>query len=499
MVDRGGRRTLAGWLLALLVLTATTGVALAAPAPSTSEAAGASQAVSATVRAAYTLPDIPLAQAQHAALPNTIPNDRKFLLGGIGSDLWRAAGDPPNEFWVVTDRGPNGQIRVDNVNRRTFPVPEFTPLILKVRAEGDRLVILQTIPIVGQSGKPVTGLSNLDRVDETPYDATAQKQLPFNPNGLDPEGLVRTAAGEFWLADEYRPSLVRVDATGKVIKRYIPAGVALEGADYPVAPALPAIYALRKGNRGFEGLALGADGRTVYLALQSPLLNPNAATGNASRNTRILAFDTMAERVTGEWVYRFDEVDRFDPKQAGKPDEMKVSGVVALSPDHLLVLERTDEVAKLYQVDLRQATNILGSRWDDRATTPSLEALTDPATAGVTVLPKQLVVDLTPLPGMPGKIEGVALVDRATLAVINDNDFDVGQIDAAGNNAGAGAKSRLLLVALSASLPLPAPGLPRTGGGGAGGAALAPWAIASGLAAAVSLLTRRRARLMWKE
>ena len=42
---------------------------------------------------------------------------------------------------MVGDRGPNGQIRVEGANRRTFPVPEWTPLIAKVRVEGDRLTI----------------------------------------------------------------------------------------------------------------------------------------------------------------------------------------------------------------------------------------------------------------------------------------------------------------------------------------------------------------------
>jgi len=44
------------------------------------------------------------------------------------------------------------------------------------------------------------------------------------------------------------------------------------------------------------------------------------------------------------------------------------------------------------------------------ATAPSLEALADPAAAGVSVLPKSLVVDLSQLPGVPTKIEGMALV-----------------------------------------------------------------------------------------
>ncbi|MET0583862.1 MAG: esterase-like activity of phytase family protein, partial [Candidatus Binatia bacterium] len=98
------------------------------------------------------------------------------------------------------------------------------------------------------------------------------------------------------------------------------------------------------------------------------------------------------------------------------PDEMKLSGVIAINPTTLLVLERTDLVAKLYSVDLSRATNILNSKWDDAPTAPSLEALSDPSDAAVRVLPKSLVVDLSSLDGVPEKIEGIALLDARALS-----------------------------------------------------------------------------------
>src|SRR5262245_54448551 len=89
--------------------------------------AGDARAEGGRVTATYTLPDLPIAQAQNAVLPGSVANDRALLLGGIGSDLWHGANDPPDQFWMVTDRGPNGQIRIDGANRRTFPIPDFTP------------------------------------------------------------------------------------------------------------------------------------------------------------------------------------------------------------------------------------------------------------------------------------------------------------------------------------------------------------------------------------
>ena len=405
----------------------------------------------------YTFSDTPIKEFQNKIIPNSVVNDRKVLLGSIGSDLWHGTKDARDEFWMVTDRGPNGQIAVEKRNRRTFWVPEFNPTIVRVKTEGKSIRILEAIPIVGQSGKPVTGLPNLKDIDETPYNYSAQELLPFNVNGLDTEGLIRTSAGDFWIGEEYSTSLVHADRTGKVLKRYIPEGLNLEGTDYPVAKVLPAIYGKRKINRGFEGLTLSADEKTLYVVLQSPLLNPDRKTGDVSRNTRVLVFDIPSERVTAEYVYRFDVSKEFDPNPKNTPDEMKLSGVVALNPTTLLVLERTDLVAKLYSVNLTKATNILNSQWSDPKTAPTLESLADPASADMRVLPKTLILDLSSIEGMPEKIEGIALLDRNTIAVANDNDFDSeeSKYDAEGNNVGKGKKSQILVITLGKPLPLP--------------------------------------------
>lgn len=425
----------------------------ASPSPSASPSASPSPPPSpgGSISATYTLPDLRLGAAQNAALPGSITNDRDFLLGGIGSDLWHRPGDPADEFWMITDRGPNGQIKVNGVNRRTFPVPAFDPLILQVRVSGTAITIVRTVPILTPDGQPVTGLPNLAGHDETPYDYTAQTPLSFNPNGLDTEGLVRAADGTFWVAEEYSPAILKIGADGRVIRRFVPAGLDTTGTAYPTAATLPAILAKRKINRGFEGLGLTPDGRTLYALVQSPLSNPDKATGEASRQTRIIAIDTASEQVTGEYVYRFEAGATFDPQNPSQ-DEMKGSALVVIDPKTLLVEERTDRVARLYLVDLSGATSILGGPYDDPATSPTLEYLADPAGSGVPILPKTLRVDLAALGGVPGKIEGVALVNCTTIAIANDNDFDIGTFDGNGNNVGTGAKSTLQLITLDAPI-----------------------------------------------
>jgi predicted extracellular nuclease len=163
---------------------------------------------------------------------------------------------------------------------------------------------------------------------------------------------------------------------------------------------------------------------------------------------RIIAFDTTSGAVTGEYVYQLAVSATFDPEHPS-PTEMKISALVVLDADTLLIQERTDWVARLYIAELAGATNILGSQWDSAVTSPSLEALTDPAGAGIAVMAKTLRVDLERLPGMPDKIEGVALIDCTRLAVANDNDFGIGTFDQNGNNIDTGVKSKILLIGLA--------------------------------------------------
>ncbi|MGW1103626.1 esterase-like activity of phytase family protein [Streptomyces sp. NPDC002540] len=414
MSKRVVRRPLAvGLPLALLATVCAAGTATGAPDRHQRPEPAA------RVTGSAVLPDITLAGFSNGLLPGTVADDRGVMLGGIGSDLYPAG--RKGEFWTVTDRGPNGQIKIDGKKRRTFPVPGFDPAIVRIRVEGKHIRVLRSIALTTRSGAAVTGLPNQRGRDEAPYTYDAKTPLSYDPNGLDTEGIVRAADGTFWLVDEYGPSLVHVSARGRVLTRYVPRGLGLTGADYPVVEALPGVLLNRRINRGFEGLALLPDGDLV-MAVQSPLSLPDQDAGESSRNVRLLRFSTKKRTVTAEYAYRFDPVDVVDP---GEDDtsELKISSVVAVGRDGLLVEERTDRVARLHRVTLPRGSGILGSAWDDPATSPSYEELSDPNASGVPTLRKSLVVDLGRITGVPGKIEGVAVTGPDTLALINDNDF----------------------------------------------------------------------------
>lgn len=230
----------------------------------------------------------------------------------------------------------------------------------------------------------------------------------------------------------------------------MPKGLNLTGTDYPVVEALPSVLLHRTINRGFEGLAQLPDGDLV-MALQSPLSLPDRDAGAASRTTRLLRFSPKKRAVTAEYAYRFDPVDVVDP---GEDDtsELKISSVVAVGGDRLLVEERTDRAARLQLVRLTGSADILGGRYDDDTTSPSLEQLDDPAASGVPVPAKRLVVDLGKVKGVPGKIEGIARVDHHTLALINNNDFGMtdgaGAFDAQGRLVDSGIETTVVYVRL---------------------------------------------------
>ena len=201
----------------------------------------------------------------------------------------------------------------------------------------------------------------------------------------------------------------------------MPQGLTLPGAGYPVTDSLPAVLGERQQNRGFESLAISADGQTLYAAMQSPLVNPDKDTAAKSRVIRVLALDVATGKPSAEYVYLAEDVAAFDPGAQGDQSEMKISAMGWYGPDQLLVDERTDEVTKLYLVRLSGATNILDGELDDPAHRPSLEQTVP---AGVAPLAKSLLVDVTgAVADAPTKIEGVAVRDPSTVAVANDNDF----------------------------------------------------------------------------
>ncbi len=180
-------------------------------------------------------------------------------------------------------------------------------------------------------------------------------------------------------------------------------------------------------NRGIESIAVSPDEKFLYFAMQSPLDNPDSGAYKKATINRLFKFDLAKEAVIGEYAYPLDDPTTFakdNAKKARKQTDVKVSEMAAVGPDQLLVLERISKTTKFYRVNLTGATPV-PARFDDPATSPSLEQVKDLAVAGVVPLKKTLVLDSDDLPGLPEKVEGMAIIDAHTMVLTNDNDFGI--------------------------------------------------------------------------
>jgi hypothetical protein len=359
---------------------------------------------------------------------------------GIGSSAFRRPDDPPNVIWTLGDRGPNieckdmkavagvdlgcGEIK----NSRVYPTPSYAPSIYRVMLLDDgSFRVTDVITLKDRDGRPLDGmpLPLHTATTEIPLDGKG-KPLKQSLRGIDAEGLVRLADGTFWVGEENAPSLAHFTADGRMIERHVPAGTEgdFAGAPYDTKGSLPAIIARRQGNRGIEGLAVSPDERFLYFIMQNPLANPDSATFQKARNTRLFKLERATMKVVGEYVYTLDDPQSFRRDPSPKQSDPRISEMMAVGLDRLIVDERTEQTTKLYEIELAGATNIAGSRWDDAATRPTLEQTELPA-AEIAPVKKTLRLDTADHKDIVGKTEGMALLGDGALVLINDDDFGI--------------------------------------------------------------------------
>lgn len=363
------------------------------------------------------------------------------LTVGIGSGAFRGPNDPPNVVWTIGDRGPNftcseaknvagvapatcGEVR----NGRVYPVPGYTPSIYRVMLLDDGTFrVTDVITLKDRDGRPLNGMPNPLKVatTETPLDGKGAR-LQQDVHGIDAEGIVRLADGTFWIGDENGPSMAHFTADGRMIARHVPRGSEGDyaGARYETIGSLPAILAKRQANRGIESMAVSPDERFLYFIMQNPLANPDTAAYRAARNSRLFKIERATMKVVGEYVYTLDDPKSFRRDPSDVQSDPRVSELMAIGLDRLVVLERTELTTKFYEVELAGATDIAGSKWDDAATRPTLEQ-SNAADAGIAPVKKTLRFDTAGFPKITGKTEGMALLGDGALLIINDDDFGI--------------------------------------------------------------------------
>lgn len=353
--------------------------------------------------------------AYHGASANEFPHG---LAVGIGSGLHflrKEGGDLL--FTTLTDRGPNADApKTGKRESKIFVSPDYTPLLMTIRVGHGKAEATDAHPLHDEQGN-ISGLPLPEGVIGATNEVALNEALQAigsDKRGLDTEGITSDGNGGYWICDEYGPFIAHISADGKILQKYGPQAASGEQS---VAGGLPNIVKWRQPNRGFEGLTRMPDGR-IIAAVQSTL-DIEGKSKNSARFTRLVSFDPATGK-TASYGYPID-IDAYK-----KAKDAKIGDIVALDNQRLLLIEQGADKDKnmrnrIYVVDLSHASEL--TPFDKQP--PELDDEAALKSRGIVLASKQLVVDLRASGWQQEKVEGLALIDNKTLAVINDNDFAV--------------------------------------------------------------------------
>ena len=174
----------------------------------------------------------------------------------------------------------------------------------------DALLMFHELQIDWQGGAvaelSTTFLSDPNRVVPFPIVNEATESRYLTGADFDLESIQPVGEG-YWIGDEFGPYLIQIDAEG-VVQQVVatePGGQLYMSPDNPGAQTpnmggeMPAnMTAMRSG--GYEGMALGEDGKTLYPLLEKPVWDAEAEAPMTVNGTPVLSmFEFDAE--TAEW------------------------------------------------------------------------------------------------------------------------------------------------------------------------------------------------------
>ena len=222
------------------------------------------------------------------------------------------------------------------------------------------------------------------------------------------ERLVRE--GDTVLTD---PSVIALSRDGSYLYSY----------DLPANMHMQAAGKGPRRNGVFEGLAISADKRSLYVSVEEPLYEdgPRAGTGDSSAWVRIIRFDMKSHKPLAQYAYRIDPVAHL-PKPPGAFIVNGITDILATGKEQLLVTERSFSsgslhcTIKLYLANLNGATDI--------STISSI-----PGQPTIRPVTKKLLLNMDGLNRYIDNVEGAAFGPRlpnghGTLILVADNNFN---------------------------------------------------------------------------
>lgn len=294
-------------------------------------------------------------------------------------------------FWGMPDNGYGTKANSPDFLLRLYLIrPEF-----KTARGGDGTIDVRRF------------LQLRDPNHKVPFSITREDRL-LTGSDFDLESVRRAPDGTFWFGEEFGPFLLHTDRTGRVLEAPIPT----PGTRSPQNPYLPNPDAWTlPASRGFEGMALSADGKRLYP------INEGALRADTDPRRRVLhEFDIKQRAYTDrEWSYRTD---------ADFPGAV-IGDLTAVDRHRLLLIERDDAQGddarqkKLYLIDLRK---IDGDGYLKKTLVVDLLDIADPRKISLPARDGEFGVGETfsfPLQS----VESVEILRNGDLVVANDNNY----------------------------------------------------------------------------
>ena len=249
------------------------------------------------------------------------------------------------QWWGLSDRGPGG----GTISYETR-VQRFTLDVNKDTGAISNFQIAQTIKF-SNGGSAMNGL--------------APSPSSNLGNSFDPEGFaINPKNGNFLVSDEYGPSLYEFDRNGQRVRTFTTPSniVPRNAAGTPNYVNDVGNTAGKRGNRGFEGLAVSPDGNFTYTMLQSAMVDEGGSSGVYDR---IVKFDNTTGEAVAQYAYKME----------GSSQGRGTSALVAINDHEFQVIERNNRGVgvdsnlaspnkKVFTIDTAGATDVSGMDLD---------------------------------------------------------------------------------------------------------------------------------------
>lgn len=313
----------------------------------------------------------------------------------IAPGSWTRVGDHyEGVLWTLPDRGrndPSAKLFFDYAARLERFRIRFTP--------GDGK--LDLVPEGGLElrdfrGRPFTGADpGKDRLKELGIALPAPaKGIGSGKVSLDPESLQFTRDGGFYVGDEYTANVYFFDKSGRLRGAIqLPPAVVPRRSGKLAFGSLEAPDSGRRNNQGPEGMSLSPDGRTLFVALQSALMQDSAGKGAAGRvNTRVLVYDVSRAptptKPSAHYVMRLPAYT--GAGDGGVPDRTAAQSEIRAIDGHRFLMLARDGAGRgaggtapimfksVLLVDTAGATNLAGTKYET-GTASVLQDPQDPA------------------------------------------------------------------------------------------------------------------------